>query len=601
LSFVHKTVQEFLCAEMLRTDLEEALQQPAASVGDMLLALEGAGAEVEAGEEAKASRQRVEKALLRVGERLLESAWARLMLAREDAVRDFLADAFLDDEGGFCDALLLLVMWAKRAAGGQHAAAAATVQQNVRAVLTGTLPKRGGGTLLHAAAADGSYAVLARLVALLKASGGVEVVKEAGQRCDVEGRTALFVAAERGHVLALALLMAVEGAPLSVRRSLQPRVRDLAWQTGYYGESALEVDLGNRVTVTAEGDSDGAWPLSWWVVGLPAAAPSSDRWRYEVELRLQRLDQGVDEYYAPGGDNSVGDGTWDTTREEAKQSLYEFQPTHMAACLTAVSVGWSVLGATLPSFPREDDVYANKFPALGVRGAEKGWAACGLWRDGQWHTTAEDQPVHTGAGAGPLLLQDGVVVVGMLLDAGTGEMHVCVGVGAQWVMVQGAGNGFGGPLFPAVSCMGHTGSVRFNFGERPWQCDAPAPGEAWTGISAAAEGDTPLRAAVEAGHIDAALLLLRRTSLEELQAADDLGATLAHRAAVKGHTATVEALLAAGADKNVQTQVPPSLRSPSHRVCHVGCGCARRRGEAWWWRRLSGGTRLTRHPLTVVV
>jgi hypothetical protein len=45
--------------------------------------------------------------------------------------------------------------------------------------------------------------------------------------------------------------------------------------------------------------------------------------------------------------------------------------------------------------------------------------------------------------------------------------------------------------------------------------------------------------------------------------------------------AIVEALLAAGAEVNGQTEVyiPPALRSPSHRVCH-GCGCAWRQREA---------------------
>jgi hypothetical protein len=70
-------------------------------------------------------------------------------------------------------------------------------------------------------------------------------------------------------------------------------------------------------------------------------------------------------------------------------------------------------------------------------------------------------------------------------------------------------------------------------------------------------------------------------------------------AAWNGHTGIVELLLAAGADVNIQRKVCTSLQpsSLSHRVCH-GCGCAWREGEAWWRRRQSGGTRLTRHPLT---
>jgi hypothetical protein len=135
LSFIHKTVQEFLCAETLRLELQEALKQPAASVGAMLEALvevEGGGG-ASSGEEAEVSQRRVEKALTRTGERLEASAWARVELAREDAVRDFLVDAYLDDEEGFGDALRLLVLWAKREAGGAHKAAAATVQQVRRA------------------------------------------------------------------------------------------------------------------------------------------------------------------------------------------------------------------------------------------------------------------------------------------------------------------------------------------------------------------------------------------------------------------------------------------------------------------------------------
>jgi hypothetical protein len=243
LSFIHKTLQEFLCAETLRMELSTALHQPAASMRDMLAVLEqsagGAAAAAAAGDEAEARRQRVEMALVRVGELLIDSAWARVALAREDAVRDFLADAYLDDEGGFASDLGFLVLWAKHrmgsgkqhasggkvATGKKQAAGAAKVLQNVRAVLTGVLPKRKNGTLLHAAAADGSYAVLARVVALLgETLGGAEAVKEAGKQRDMRGRTPLFMAAERGHTLALALLMAAEDAPVGVRRSLVPKL-----------------------------------------------------------------------------------------------------------------------------------------------------------------------------------------------------------------------------------------------------------------------------------------------------------------------------------------------------------------------------------------
>jgi hypothetical protein len=75
------------------------------------------------------------------------------------------------------------------------------------------------------------------------------------------------------------------------------------------------------------------------------------------------------------------------------------------------------------------------------------------------------------------------------------------------------------------------------------------------------------------------------------------GHTPLHRAAW-GHTATVEALLRAGAEVNVQNKVctflhPPLTLSPC--LPRVWVCVAKGR------RRPSGGTRLTRHPLTGVV
>jgi hypothetical protein len=346
--------------------------------------------------------------------------------------------------------------------------------------------------------------------------------------------------------------MAAEDAPVGVRRSLVPKCREVAWETGAEGESSIKMDAGsNRATVEATPKKN-MWPLSWWVVGLPAAAPTSGRWRYEVDLNLKRI-KAARLFYAPGEGAPVGCNSWDITEKmAADQGLYEVKLDHKAACLTSLSVGWSVLGATLPSFDDEED-YPWKFPTLGVLGAKEGRASCGLWRrDGHWRTTAADTAAQTDTGGGGMPLKDGTVVVGLLLDADTNEMHVSVGVGKQWVMVQQASktpSGLGGPLFPAVCCMGHLGTVRFNFGERPWQCDAPTPGEQpWEGIGAAAEGDTPLRASLEGGHEDTALLLLRRTADDELDAADDHGETLAHLAVKKGCARLLRALGEKGAN-----------------------------------------------------
>ena len=78
------------------------------------------------------------------------------------------------------------------------------------------------------------------------------------------------------------------------------------------------------------------------------------------------------------------------------------------------------------------------------------------------------------------------------------------------------------------------------------------------------------------------------------------GDTLLHRAAQNGYTAVVEALLRAGANVNVQNKVCTFLPPSAHPLT-VSATCVGVCAEARWRRRPSGGTQLTRHPLTGVV
>ncbi|KAK3240453.1 hypothetical protein CYMTET_49697, partial [Cymbomonas tetramitiformis] len=262
LTFVHKTLQEHLCAEALRSTLHDILQRQAVPLKDLLQHLQeevrggsdhppdascaeavtetarelrgsceeiapptgGAKASL-AGEgdspgqvaerdvEKEAQAAAIAKALMRAEVQLLESGWGYVELQREDAVRDFLTDVYLD-ELSFRDEVRFLVLWVRAQARRPPVRPAwAILEQNVRAVLQGTLPKRAGGSLMHVAAADGSYMVLAQLLRTLEDASAGSVLAEQLKRRDGQGRTPLFVAAQYGQALTLACLLTQPGAP----------------------------------------------------------------------------------------------------------------------------------------------------------------------------------------------------------------------------------------------------------------------------------------------------------------------------------------------------------------------------------------------------
>ncbi|KAK3274430.1 hypothetical protein CYMTET_17386 [Cymbomonas tetramitiformis] len=270
LTFIHKTVQEYLCAASLHTafraalsdlavpleQLEERLQSAAepaapastggAGAGEGLKPLEGtdagalstqpgthtaapgAGGLPEAPQQGDQRQKhqgegtRAAKALQRVAERLLKSGWAQVDLRDEDVVRDFLTDLFLDDVE-FAAEIGFVAGWSQQLleSSGQKGTdvyRADLLGGNVSAVLGGALPKRAGGTLLHAAAADGSYFAVARILEMWKRGHAPSGLLE--QRDD-EGRTPLFCAAQSGHAQVAAALLAA-GARRDARSKLRP-------------------------------------------------------------------------------------------------------------------------------------------------------------------------------------------------------------------------------------------------------------------------------------------------------------------------------------------------------------------------------------------
>ncbi|KAK3280123.1 hypothetical protein CYMTET_12024, partial [Cymbomonas tetramitiformis] len=278
LTFIHKTVQEYLCAAALRDILHRVfhdLAVPLKRLQEHLIqstapadsttseqrdasereqkgrgaggprSAQGLSAGVRVGLEGSTQEDAamMEKALLRVEQRLLKSVWARVDLRREDVVRDFLVDMFLDEPELVAEVHLLVTWVERRCKGGRlqrgEACEGGMLPENVRAVLGGALPKRAGGTLLHAAASEGSYFAVTMALEMIDASL-LEAV-------DADGRTPLFCAAQRGHAQVVAALRAAR-AKHDARSKLQPSVRLVATDAG--------ADL-------SQADNDGRTPAHW--------------------------------------------------------------------------------------------------------------------------------------------------------------------------------------------------------------------------------------------------------------------------------------------------------------------------------------------------
>ena len=146
-------------------------------------------------------QRRALKLVAGMADHLLQSVWAQVDMAHEDAVCDFLADLLCSDPE-FVNELETFGLWletslsaaslssdesagtdrstalaspaavmSRRAAEASDDGDSGRLQQlwlNLHSALTTKLPKRSGGSMIHVAAADGGYVVLNGVIGLLK-------------------------------------------------------------------------------------------------------------------------------------------------------------------------------------------------------------------------------------------------------------------------------------------------------------------------------------------------------------------------------------------------------------------------------------------------
>ncbi|KAK3265789.1 hypothetical protein CYMTET_25557 [Cymbomonas tetramitiformis] len=566
LTFIHKTVQEYLCAASLRANLHLILRNLAATLEDLegelqpevelndgnesarrqagavtgtdrskdggAPELHGEGSPQAAGEQTEQVQRRharAARALGRAEERLLQSEWAQVELRDEDVVRDFLVDFFLDDKE-FVAEVCFVVAWAeRRCAGGCKAGggglACDLLLGNVRALLGGALPKRSEGTLLHAAAVDGSHFAVSKLLGMRRR--GI-IDSELLEGRDEQGRTPLFCAAQRGHAQVVAALRAA-GAKHDVRSKLQPSVRLIA-TLPFTKIPETVPDLALRATQPAVRLERGLvsiggkeFILEHGIVGAPAAAPFEGSWRVAVEDVGHRHQRTLLHWAAWWGDAKL-----------ARRVLQG---------VSSASMSSETYGADFNHFALEGRTPAH-VAAKGLRmgdtwGAEDAQGAEVDAEDGKG-CTALTVALYCGqAGTARALLEAGAGV-----NAGTGRrpVHAAAMMGTVEMVRELVEKG---AEVDAEDREGRTAlTVALAFGQ---EAAARALLEAGAGVNAGT-GQRPLHAAAKKGMEEMVRELVEKST--EVDAEDGEGRTALTVALAFGQEAAARALLEAGAGVN---------------------------------------------------
>ena len=142
-SFIHKTVLEHQCATGMRDALSDILRNLPPAIYKFIN-------EEEDNKQDKVTQRVKDRVLSRLAQELCTSPWACLDIELEDAVRDFLVDMALDAPE-FLKQIRFALYWSTSGSIEVDSSSVKTsVKTNIESLLTGKLPKRNGGTLLHA-------------------------------------------------------------------------------------------------------------------------------------------------------------------------------------------------------------------------------------------------------------------------------------------------------------------------------------------------------------------------------------------------------------------------------------------------------------------
>ena len=565
LSFVHKTVQEYLAASGLVASLHRAFDGTSLTDVEFLLdeLLQAKASKrtnqatksiwtsepaVGDAEVAANAARLLKSAKARPLERLLAglpaSPLSQLRLAREEdgsvieeQVLDFLVDAVLSDTGL---AAQLRVLRKLVGAVELHGGVLEQVGRNLQTLLTARLAKRAHGTLLHEAAREGNVAVLCLALDACKdmaaesesnaakgMAGDAAIKVAAVDAPDDRGQTALYVAAVAGNEEVVMLLLE-NGANAGARAHL---VAELAMVKNKVGSQDSEHGARVRGLVAKgcvpqfedNGRSsrfiDENLAVGAWMAGLTSAAVENGCWRFEVEVVEVPIEQEVEV-------NAAGhrDDVWGLR--------------NCSRCPPELSVGWSADDAVVDAFippgvegdliaiaTCNEDVYGKKMEA--VRGVtlgrdtssigfeSRGTIYCNVPFEISWvHGSSsffDSMSVSGMAGMAPSALQKWSRgdKLGVAIDMTRHVAFFAINDG-EWVEV---------PLpkeekrfFPALSGRFSGGELRLSIGERGdngWRKREPPPGTGpFRAIKDAATGNAPALAAAASGHITVARALL---------------------------------------------------------------------------------------------